>query len=152
MSSNGLTSPRNSTSDSRSPRESLSSVVSPPSSADVRLSLDSGRSSPSVNGPNGTLNGRRHDDDNDEDGGQDPVQKLQRDLQRTNEEKENLATQYQNLLTKLTAMRTTLGNKVKQDAVRRQTQQKFRQPNTEACIGRTRPTRTANTTANSSKR
>jgi hypothetical protein len=49
----------------------------------------------------------------------DPVLELRRQLERTNEEKEHLATQYRSLLAKLTTMRTTLGNKLKQDAVRR---------------------------------
>ena len=48
----------------------------------------------------------------------DPIQRLQLELQRTKEEKDALAGQYRNLLSKLTAMRTTLGNKLKQDAVR----------------------------------
>ena len=48
----------------------------------------------------------------------DPVQRLEQELQRTREEKDALATQYRNLLAKLTTMRTTLGNKLKQDAVR----------------------------------
>jgi hypothetical protein len=120
--------PRNSISDSRSLREPVFSTVSSPAFADGRLSLDSGRSSPPVNGTNGTPNGRRHDDDyddddddDDDDGGLDTVQKLQRELERTIEEKENLATQYRNLLAKLTTMRTTLGNKLKQDAVRLET-------------------------------
>jgi hypothetical protein len=117
MSSNGTSSPRNSTSDSRSSREPLSPKVSPPAFADSRISLDSERSS--VNGSNGTPNGHLHEDEDEEDGDLDPVQKLQRDLERTNEEKEHLATQYRNLLAKLTTMRTTLGNKLKQDAVRR---------------------------------
>ncbi|EJF60500.1 hypothetical protein DICSQDRAFT_155665 [Dichomitus squalens LYAD-421 SS1] len=46
----------------------------------------------------------------------DPVQRLEQELQRTREEKDALATQYRNLLAKLTTMRTTLGNKLKQDA------------------------------------
>ncbi|KAI0718772.1 hypothetical protein C8T65DRAFT_638047 [Cerioporus squamosus] len=46
----------------------------------------------------------------------DPVQRLEQELQRTREEKDTLATQYRNLLAKLTTMRTTLGNKLKQDA------------------------------------
>ncbi|KIM91289.1 hypothetical protein PILCRDRAFT_810544 [Piloderma croceum F 1598] len=119
MSSNGPASPRNSIGDSRSLREPVSSTVSSPAFVDSRLSLDSGRSSPPVNGTNGTPNGRRHDDDDDDDDddeGLDTVQKLQRELERTIEEKENLATQYRNLLAKLTTMRTTLGNKLKQDA------------------------------------
>jgi hypothetical protein len=74
-----------------------------------RLSIDSDRSSrspPEING---------HDD---VDESLDPVARLQRELDRTREEKESLATQYRNLLAKLTTMRTTLGNKLKQDAVR----------------------------------
>ncbi|TBU23076.1 hypothetical protein BD309DRAFT_1011745 [Dichomitus squalens] len=46
----------------------------------------------------------------------DPVQRLEQELQRTREEKDALAAQYRNLLAKLTTMRTTLGNKLKQDA------------------------------------
>ncbi|KAI0716887.1 hypothetical protein C8Q76DRAFT_617212 [Earliella scabrosa] len=46
----------------------------------------------------------------------DPIQRLEQELQRTREEKDTLATQYRNLLAKLTTMRTTLGNKLKQDA------------------------------------
>jgi hypothetical protein len=47
----------------------------------------------------------------------DPIEKLKRDLDREKEEKETLAAQYRNLLAKLTTMRTTLGNKLRQDAV-----------------------------------
>ncbi|EMD35415.1 hypothetical protein CERSUDRAFT_157152 [Gelatoporia subvermispora B] len=46
----------------------------------------------------------------------DPIQRLQRELERTKADKDTLAAQYRNLLAKLTAMRTTLGNKLKQDA------------------------------------
>lgn len=63
---------------------------------------------------NGTANTQEQEDTSD----LDPIQRLQRDLQRTKEEKDALAAQYRNLLSKLTAMRTTLGNKLKQDAVR----------------------------------
>jgi hypothetical protein len=49
--------------------------------------------------------------------GLDPIEKLKRELGREKEEKENLAAQYRNLLAKLTTMRTSLGNKLKQDAV-----------------------------------
>lgn len=80
---------------------------------DLRLSVDSDRSqndsSPvHINGANGSAT---HDS---EDG--DMVSRLQRELERTREEKEHLATQYRNLLAKLTQMRTTLGNKLRQDA------------------------------------
>ena len=92
------------------------------STKEARLSIDSERSVSSSappklsNGVNGhTLsNGKQNEDD---DG--DPVERLQRELEQTREEKETLATQYRNLLAKLTQMRTTLGNKLKQDAVRR---------------------------------
>ncbi|TFK22469.1 hypothetical protein FA15DRAFT_644153 [Coprinopsis marcescibilis] len=47
---------------------------------------------------------------------EDAVQRLQRELEKTREEKDALATQYNNLLAKLTDMRTRLGNKLKQDA------------------------------------
>ena len=53
-----------------------------------------------------------------DDDGDDPLNKLQRELDRTKEEKEGLAAQYRNLLAKLTQMRTSLGNKLQQDAVR----------------------------------
>ncbi|KAJ7185521.1 hypothetical protein C8R46DRAFT_982162 [Mycena filopes] len=85
----------------------------------ARLSLDSDRSSstsspPVSNGLNGhsLANGKQ----NDAEGPSDPVEQLQRELERTREEKETLAAQYRNLLAKLTTMRTTLGNKLKQDA------------------------------------
>ncbi|KAK0192595.1 hypothetical protein F5146DRAFT_1102471 [Armillaria mellea] len=88
--------------------------------SDLRLSVDSDRSqndSPPVhiNGANGSAT---HDS---EDG--DVVSRLQRELERTREEKEHLATQYRNLLAKLTQMRTTLGNKLRQDAVQQLTAQ-----------------------------
>ncbi|KAJ7640888.1 hypothetical protein DFH06DRAFT_1000430 [Mycena polygramma] len=86
---------------------------------DARLSLDSDRSntsSPPVhsNGANGhgLVNGKQNEDELSSD----PIEKLQRELERTREEKETLAAQYRNLLAKLTTMRTTLGNKLKQDA------------------------------------
>ncbi len=82
---------------------------SPMSNPDsLRLSFDSDRapSPPAING---------HNDDTDD---LDPLARLQRELDRTREEKESLAAQYRNLLAKLTTMRTTLGNKLKQDAVR----------------------------------
>ncbi len=47
----------------------------------------------------------------------DDVALLHRELQQAREEKDSLAAQYRNLLQKLTHMKTTLGNKLKQDAV-----------------------------------
>ncbi|RDB28051.1 hypothetical protein Hypma_002229 [Hypsizygus marmoreus] len=81
---------------------------SPPMTVDARASIDSERSANTSSPvPNGIP---------DIDGDADPVAKLQRELDRTREEKDALATQYRNLLAKLTTMRTTLGNKLKQDA------------------------------------
>ncbi|KAF9051851.1 hypothetical protein BJ165DRAFT_1413784 [Panaeolus papilionaceus] len=81
-----------------------------------RSSIDSDRSlgaaSPPIH-PNGhaSTNGNDNLDDI-----KDPVERLQRELEFTKEEKEKLATQYRNLLAKLTQMRTSLGNKLQQDA------------------------------------
>lgn len=81
-----------------------------------RASIDSERSMDVSALQNGNrknpTNGVEHDAGTD-----DPVVKLQRELERTKEEKEALATQYRNLLAKLTQMRTSLGNKLQQDAV-----------------------------------
>ncbi|KAI0641545.1 hypothetical protein C8Q79DRAFT_991437 [Trametes meyenii] len=97
--------------------------MSSPSPSDVasndgsapRLSLDSERilgSPPPLNGIKASTNGEAHEDADE----LDPIQRLERELQRTREEKDTLAAQYRNLLAKLTTMRTTLGNKLKQDA------------------------------------
>ncbi|KAJ7240477.1 hypothetical protein C8J57DRAFT_1478116 [Mycena rebaudengoi] len=114
MSSNGASSPLKSPS---SPGAAFG--VASQALGDARLSLDSDRSSSSspptqLNGANGRglVNGKQHEGD----APSDPVEKLQRELERTREEKETLAAQYRNLLAKLTTMRTTLGNKLKQDA------------------------------------
>ncbi|CDO77827.1 hypothetical protein BN946_scf184714.g2 [Trametes cinnabarina] len=95
---------------------SLSDVASN-DGASSRRSLDGERilgSPPPLNGltSKSPSNGDVHQDSDD----LDPVQRLERELQRTREEKDTLATQYRNLLAKLTTMRTTLGNKLKQDA------------------------------------
>ncbi|KAF9078828.1 hypothetical protein BDP27DRAFT_1310245 [Rhodocollybia butyracea] len=99
-------------------RESSSSPLSPTklinglSLGDTRSSLDSERSNTAspvhLNG-----NGLTETEEN-----LDPIERLQRELQRTREEKDALGTQYRNLLAKLTTMRTTLGNKLKQDAAK----------------------------------
>lgn len=99
----------------------MSSPLSDIASNDGSLShLDSDRerilgSPPPTNGlksPNGTAPKAADDSDLD------PVQRLEHELQQTRDEKATLETQYRNLLAKLTTMRTTLGNKLKQDAVR----------------------------------
>ncbi|KAJ8082930.1 hypothetical protein PM082_008788 [Marasmius tenuissimus] len=100
----------NGTSTPSSPAENS---LKSPIPSELRTSLDSERSNtPPINTvPNGTST-EAADDDED----LDPITRLQRELERTREEKENLATQYRNLVAKLTTMRTTLGNKLKQDA------------------------------------
>ena len=71
-------------------------------------------SPPPLNGFNGSASGGNHEDLDD----LNPVQRLQRELERTKQEKDALAAQYRTLLSKLTTMRQTLGNKLQQDAVR----------------------------------
>ncbi|KAH9048444.1 hypothetical protein EDB84DRAFT_1457022 [Lactarius hengduanensis] len=98
--------------------------ANPPSSpsqalADLHLSLDShpaSEASPpaTINGIKAAVNG--HYTSSSEDGGLDPIRKLQQELDRTREERDELAAQYRNLLGKLQNMRNTLGNKLKQDA------------------------------------
>lgn len=85
----------------------------------------------------------------------DPVSQLQRELDRTREEKETLAGQYSNLLAKLTTMRTTLGNKLQQDAVRTLASSvHFCVVSLmySLCVGRTGPTRTTSATVDCSER
>lgn len=84
--------------------------------AGLRVSIDSNPGTPlpvttASNGPNGLShqNGTHQSDD---------LLALQEELERTRAEKDVLANQYRSLLDKLTQMRTTLGNKLKQDAVR----------------------------------
>lgn len=81
-----------------SPRTSLEAAGSPPKDAHL----------------NGATPATAHDDDDD----LDAVQRLERELERTREEKDTLAAQYRTLLSKLHTMRTTLGDKLKADAVR----------------------------------
>ncbi|KAI0280191.1 hypothetical protein BGY98DRAFT_965096 [Russula aff. rugulosa BPL654] len=97
----------------------------PPSSpsqalADLHISLGVNPSPassppPMLNGFKAAVNGLHHTP-GDQDG-LDLVSKLQQELERTREEKDDLATQYRNLLGKLQNMRNSLSNKLKQDAV-----------------------------------
>ncbi|KAJ2936478.1 hypothetical protein H1R20_g616, partial [Candolleomyces eurysporus] len=92
------------------------------SASNPRVSIDSqrGRESPlppaAINGVNGHAppNGKQATTDDGD--AEDSVELLQRELERTKEEKDALAAQYNNLLGKLTDMRTRLGTKLKQDA------------------------------------
>ncbi|KAF8888554.1 hypothetical protein BD779DRAFT_1439908 [Infundibulicybe gibba] len=117
MAGHGATSPgtsSNTPSRSASPNKKRTSQAL----SDLRISLDSERSThtspPPVQHSNG-VNGHTSDGVADEPGS-DLAVRLQHELDKTLEEKRVLETQYHNLLAKLTTMRTTLGNKLKQDA------------------------------------
>ncbi|KIY64656.1 hypothetical protein CYLTODRAFT_358100 [Cylindrobasidium torrendii FP15055 ss-10] len=76
---------------------------------DLRLSTDSPRSSADLPTTTTTTNGvNGHGDD--------PVARLEAELKQVREEKDTLSQHYSTLVQKLTQMRTTLGNKLKQDA------------------------------------
>ncbi|KAG8948739.1 hypothetical protein FRC04_009350 [Tulasnella sp. 424] len=90
--------------------------------ANLRLSTDSNTSAV-PNGINGhtarsSVDQTPQADTVEDDNGEpiDDVQKLQLELERTRAEKDVLADQYNGLLAKLTTMRNTLGNKLKEDA------------------------------------
>jgi len=102
----------------QSPQSPLSISSIENATTALRLSVDSDhdvQNPPLTNGkPNGhAANGSEDSDDAD----LDPVERLQKELERTKGEKDILASQYRTLLSKLTTMRTTLGNKLQQDAV-----------------------------------
>jgi len=105
---------------SRSDSASPTRALTPPehSLADLRLSgeLDRANLSSSFTLPNGSTTNGVTVNGSDDSEDLDPVERLQKELNRTKEEKDALATQYRNLLSRLTAMRDTLGNKLKQDA------------------------------------
>ncbi|KIM46665.1 hypothetical protein M413DRAFT_440265 [Hebeloma cylindrosporum] len=92
---------------------SSNAVKEPRSSIDSERSFDVGSPPTLQNGvyDHSTTNGIEHPDDTD-----DPVERLQRELSRTKEEKDKLASQYNSLLARLTQMRTSLGTKLQQDA------------------------------------
>ena len=78
--------------------------------ADLHLSLD-GDSPPIVNRFKLAVFDVHHAGSED---ALDPLSRLQQELERTREERDEFATQYRNLLGKLQTMRNTLGNKLKQ--------------------------------------
>ena len=105
-------------SNAQSPQSSSSVSSVEHATAALRLSVDSDRDSPGLSLTNGKPNGHAANGSEDSDDADlDPVERLQKELERTKEEKDVLASQYRTLLSKLTAMRTTLGNKLQQDAV-----------------------------------
>ncbi len=54
---------------------------------------------------------------NDADDPQTIIEQLREELRKTQEEKESLAVQHHNLVSKVSTIRNTLGAKLKQDAV-----------------------------------
>ena len=130
----------------------VSSIES--ATAALRLSVDSDRDTQNLSLTNGNPDGHAANGSNgsegSEDGDLDPVERLQKELERTKEEKDVLASQYRTLLSKLTAMRTTLGNKLQQDAVSLfRHVSLFIQHSTSCGLGRTRPAGTSNSAADS---
>jgi hypothetical protein len=118
--------------------------------SDVQMSTDSDSTDPSSPIHSNGVNGRASPDSES-----DPVTQLQRELERTREERETLAGQYRNLLAKLTTMRTTLGNKLQQDAVRTLAPPiRFNMVLLiySVWVGRTGPTRTTSATVDCSER
>ena len=117
--------------------------------AALRLSVDSDRDTQDPSLTNGKPNGHTANGSEDsEDADLDPVERLQRELERTKGEKDVLASQYRTLLSKLTTMRTTLGNKLQQDAVSLPRRILPFVPHSTNCgLGRARPTRTNNPAA-----
>jgi hypothetical protein len=131
---------------------SPSGSVSPISSladASPRRSLEDDDAGDRAPNGHGSLNGRKHQP-RDSQGSLSQVQMLEMELEETRKEKEALAMQYQNLLGRLTAMRTTLGNKLKLDAVCFTIDVVFFDCmlTRSYCIGRTRPAGTAYSAAN----
>jgi hypothetical protein len=137
-----------------------SSQTSPPVSsiedatAALRLSVDSDRDTQNPSLMNGSPDGHAANGSNgcedSEDGDLDPVERLQKELEWTKEEKDVLASQYRTLLSKLTAMRTTLGNKLQQDAVSpRWHALPSVAHSTSFGLGRTRPARTSDSATDS---
>lgn len=102
-----------------SPKDDLlSSPLSPTSSGslrNIRGSIDSERSVRSPNGINGHASRASEDSTHDP---SDIIARLKHELEQITEEKAALQVQHNNVLSKVHTMRTTLGNKLKQDAVR----------------------------------
>ena len=136
-------------SNAQSPQPSSSVGDIENATATLRLSVDSDRDSqnlPLTNGKSDLHPANGSEDSEDGDLG--PVERLQKELERTKEEKDVLASQYRTLLSKLTAMRTTLGNKLQQDAVSPPLHAPlFVSHSTSRGLGRTRPARTSDSAA-----
>ncbi|KAI5118545.1 hypothetical protein M0805_008485 [Coniferiporia weirii] len=89
--------------------------------AELRLSIDSEQgdsraNGATTNGVNGKVAAVGSPRTSGELSGHDRLAAVQRELERCRKEKDDLATQYSLLVSRLNSMRTTLGNKLKQDA------------------------------------
>jgi hypothetical protein len=90
----------------------------PDLSAPALLSSPQGPSSQMPGSPNpDTLTPRSSLDDDVPASGRDRISQLESELLSTRQEKEGLSNQYRSLLGKLTAMRQSLGDKLREDAV-----------------------------------
>jgi len=75
--------------------------------ADLELS----KATPTSTSPNGTTNGSHSSSDSQK------VEEMKSELEKAKEERDSFESQYKGLLGKLTQMRTTLGDRLRQDAV-----------------------------------
>ncbi|KAK7047397.1 hypothetical protein VNI00_006628 [Paramarasmius palmivorus] len=89
----------------------ISSPLLSPSEASPRTSTSSDPRASLDNTTSASTNNTHPDPETD-----DPITLLQHQLERTRSEKDVLAAQYNNLVAKLSTMRSTLGTKLKQDA------------------------------------
>jgi len=97
---------------SQSPRKSTSASASPAREHhSPRASLD--------NNDSRQAGGEAEYDEDDDATPEDKIARLEDELAQTRQEKEVLGNQYRSLLGKLTAMRTSLGDKLREDAVSR---------------------------------
>lgn len=91
---------------------------------ELRLSIDDADSNPIPNGLHSNGVNGKASSPSPRSSGEHSVDRtdraavLQRELEKCRQEKDALSTQYQNLVSRLNSMRNTLGNKLRQDAVR----------------------------------
>lgn len=93
-----------------------------------------------MSSPDPSTNGvEPHTDDHDAPKtGEERIAQLEQELEKTRAESDNWAEQYRTLLAKLTTMRTTLANKLQQDAVSESELFEFNNSPNTLLAGRTR--------------
>lgn len=109
----------------------------------LRISLESDRPSPTSKR---SVNGVRENG-----AGLTKVEQLENELRRALEEKDTLADQYRNLVSRLNTMKSTLGNKLRQDAASEDCLSKSYAVLIFASLGRIRSKRASYSTVNRSK-